>query len=189
MLVLFAFGQRSFIEGVATQGREGEGTLIRGRVGALIALISPRIRVRATSGTSSPRIRAPPLWEAGLVTDLGLPFGPRSCGPTVRVVQLNAQAFRALADGDRMAAKRASGLPLTPWLAGPDNARSWRRRSEQLAEDPASAPGSPAWSGTCGGNARSAGPGFTARPTPPGWWRSATRSTPAVDDRGTAGRC
>lgn len=57
----------------------------------------------------------------------------------VLIVQLDLPTLRALADGDLEAARVASGLPLTPWLAGPESTRTWRRRAEQLRDTPADA--------------------------------------------------
>ena len=63
---------------------------------------------------------------------------PRS-SPSVRIVHLPAAAFRALADGDLAAANAASPVPLTEYFVGPDWRGTWRRRSEQVDRDPASA--------------------------------------------------
>jgi RimJ/RimL family protein N-acetyltransferase len=59
--------------------------------------------------------------------------------PHVEIVHLSGTAFRALAEGDLEAANRACPVPLTSWFAGPECAPVWRRRSEQVAADPASA--------------------------------------------------
>jgi len=64
--------------------------------------------------------------------------GPRS-SPSVRIVHLPAAAFRALADGDLAAANAASPVPLTEYFVGPDWRGTWRRRSEQVDREPASA--------------------------------------------------
>jgi RimJ/RimL family protein N-acetyltransferase len=57
----------------------------------------------------------------------------------VRVVHLTGPVFRALAAGDLEAASAACPVPLSPWLAGPECAGVWRRRSRQVEEHPASA--------------------------------------------------
>jgi RimJ/RimL family protein N-acetyltransferase len=62
--------------------------------------------------------------------------GPRR---RVRIVHLSALAFRALADGDLLAANMLSPVPLSAYFAGPEWAAVWRRRSEQVEQDPASA--------------------------------------------------
>ena len=59
--------------------------------------------------------------------------------PQVQVLQLDAAALRALADGDLAAADRTSPVPLTPYLAGPDCRGVWEVRAVQVLEDPASA--------------------------------------------------
>ncbi len=57
----------------------------------------------------------------------------------VRVVHLPAAAFRALADGDLTAANTVSPVPLTEYFVSPEWRGTWRRRSEQVEQDPASA--------------------------------------------------
>jgi len=57
----------------------------------------------------------------------------------VRIVQLTAPVFRALASGDLTAANRASPVPLSAYFAGPEWRSVWQRRSKQVDEDPASA--------------------------------------------------
>jgi RimJ/RimL family protein N-acetyltransferase len=57
----------------------------------------------------------------------------------VRIVQLTAPVFRALADGDLDAANRASPVPLSAYFAGPDWRGVWRMRSQQVEDDPGSA--------------------------------------------------
>lgn len=64
--------------------------------------------------------------------------GPRSV-QRVRVVHLPAAALRALADGDLAAANMVSPVPLTEYFVSPDWRGTWRRRSEQVAQDPGSA--------------------------------------------------
>jgi RimJ/RimL family protein N-acetyltransferase len=59
--------------------------------------------------------------------------------PAVRIVHLTAAAFRALAEGDLAAANAASPVPLSDYLAGPENQGTWRMRSRQAEQDPASA--------------------------------------------------
>lgn len=58
--------------------------------------------------------------------------------PVVDIVQLDAAALRALADGDQAAAERTSPVPLSPYLAGPDCRRVWQVRAGQVAGDPSS---------------------------------------------------
>lgn len=57
----------------------------------------------------------------------------------VRIVHLPASAFRALAGGDLAAANAASPVPLSEYFADPDWRGTWRMRSEQVEQDPASA--------------------------------------------------
>ena len=59
--------------------------------------------------------------------------------PRVEIVQLDAAALRALADGDQAAAERTSPVPLSPYLAGPECRRVWEIRAAQVLVDPASA--------------------------------------------------
>ncbi|SDM54922.1 Protein N-acetyltransferase, RimJ/RimL family [Allokutzneria albata] len=54
-------------------------------------------------------------------------------------MHLNGVVFDALAAGDLAAANAASPVPLSAYFAGPDWRSVWRMRSEQVAEDPASA--------------------------------------------------
>jgi RimJ/RimL family protein N-acetyltransferase len=63
----------------------------------------------------------------------------RRPAPQVRVVQLPAPVFRALADGDLRAANAMSPVPLTDYVAGPAWRGVWRMRSEQVEQDPANA--------------------------------------------------
>jgi RimJ/RimL family protein N-acetyltransferase len=56
--------------------------------------------------------------------------------PTIRIVQLDADTLRALADG---VAPPAAPVPLTDHLAGPEHRGVWRRRSDQVDADPADA--------------------------------------------------
>jgi RimJ/RimL family protein N-acetyltransferase len=56
--------------------------------------------------------------------------------PTVRIVQLDADTLRALAEGVTPA---AAPVPLTEHLAGPEHRALWRRRSRQVDADPAAA--------------------------------------------------
>ncbi|MDO9379286.1 MAG: GNAT family protein [Nocardioidaceae bacterium] len=46
----------------------------------------------------------------------------------------------ALADGDLAAASALSGLPLTAYLVGEECRGTWRRRRDQVADQPADAP-------------------------------------------------
>jgi RimJ/RimL family protein N-acetyltransferase len=57
----------------------------------------------------------------------------------VRIVHLTAPVFRALANGDLAAANAASPVPLSAYFAGPEWRGVWRRRSQQVEQDPASA--------------------------------------------------
>jgi RimJ/RimL family protein N-acetyltransferase len=59
--------------------------------------------------------------------------------PRVELVQLDAAALRALADGDLAAANRRAPVTLTPYLAGPECQGVWCRRAVQVVEDPPSA--------------------------------------------------
>lgn len=57
----------------------------------------------------------------------------------VRIVDLNGPTFRALAQGDLVAANRTSPVPLSAYFAGPDWRGVWQMRSSQVGENPASA--------------------------------------------------
>jgi RimJ/RimL family protein N-acetyltransferase len=59
--------------------------------------------------------------------------------PDVSIVHLNGTAFRALAQGDLVAAEAASPVALSAYLAGPQCRGLWRMRSEQCDQDPPSA--------------------------------------------------
>jgi len=59
--------------------------------------------------------------------------------PRVEILQLDAAALRALADGDLAEANDSSPVPLTPYLAGEECHRVWEIRAVQVVEDPASA--------------------------------------------------
>ena len=63
----------------------------------------------------------------------------RGSPPQVRIVHLPPAAFRALADGDLAAANAASPVPLSAYFVSPEWKGTWRRRSEQVEQDPASA--------------------------------------------------
>src|SRR4051812_42127001 len=108
--------------------------------------------------------------------------------PPIEVLQLDAAALRALADGDLAAADRSSPVPLTPYLVGEECRRVWEIRAVQVVEDPASAVWITGivWNRRAG--SRSAGPATTDPPTGTGWWRSGTRSTRSTGVRDTRGR-
>jgi RimJ/RimL family protein N-acetyltransferase len=57
----------------------------------------------------------------------------------VRIVHLTAPVFRALANGDLMAANTASPVRLSAYFAGPEWRATWQRRSKQLEDNPADA--------------------------------------------------
>jgi RimJ/RimL family protein N-acetyltransferase len=59
--------------------------------------------------------------------------------PRVRIVHLTAPAFAALAVGDLATAEAASPVPLSGYLAGPENRGVWERRRAQVEQDPAEA--------------------------------------------------
>jgi RimJ/RimL family protein N-acetyltransferase len=59
--------------------------------------------------------------------------------PRVEIVQLDAAALRALADGDQAAAERTSPVPLSPYLAGPECRGVWAIRAVQVVQDPPAA--------------------------------------------------
>ena len=63
----------------------------------------------------------------------------RAPAPRVRIVHLPGPAFRALADGDLEAANAASPVPFSEYFVSPDWAGTWKRRSDQVEADPASA--------------------------------------------------
>jgi len=54
-------------------------------------------------------------------------------------VHLTAAAFRALADGNLLAANAASPVPLSEYFVSPEWRGTWRMRSEQVDQDAASA--------------------------------------------------
>jgi ribosomal-protein-alanine N-acetyltransferase len=58
----------------------------------------------------------------------------------VRFVPLTVPAMTALFDGDLDAGRERSGLPLTEAFVDPHAKRLWRRRIDQIAEDPSAAP-------------------------------------------------
>ncbi|MFI7599260.1 GNAT family N-acetyltransferase [Actinoplanes sp. NPDC049681] len=62
-----------------------------------------------------------------------------SAGVRVRVVQLTGAIFEALARQDLVAANALSPVPLSAYLAGPENAGVWRRRHRQVSADPVEA--------------------------------------------------
>jgi RimJ/RimL family protein N-acetyltransferase len=81
-----------------------------------------------------------PAWQSSLVIpnqDANVPDPP----PTqhVRIVHLSAAVFRALAEGDLAAANAVGPVPVSPYFAGPEWRATWRRRSKQVEENPASA--------------------------------------------------
>ena len=57
----------------------------------------------------------------------------------VRIVHLPPAAFHALLDGDLPAANAVSPVPLSEDFVSPEARSTWRFRSKQTAEDPASA--------------------------------------------------
>ncbi|MFK3983382.1 GNAT family N-acetyltransferase [Micromonospora sp. NPDC050397] len=59
--------------------------------------------------------------------------------PDIRIVHLDGPVFRALAAGDLGEANGSSPVPLSAYLAGPECQGTWRMRSRQAVEDPASA--------------------------------------------------
>ena len=63
---------------------------------------------------------------------------PRS-SPQVRIVHLPASVFRALADGDLTAANELSPVRLSPYFVSPEWRGTWKMRSRQVEQDPASA--------------------------------------------------
>jgi len=63
---------------------------------------------------------------------------PRS-SQQVRIVHLPASVFRALADGDLAAANELSPVRLSPCFVSPEWRGTWKMRSRQVEQDPASA--------------------------------------------------
>lgn len=63
----------------------------------------------------------------------------RATTADVRIVQLTAPVFRALANGDLAAANAVSPVPLSAYFGGPEWRGVWQMRSEQVEEDLASA--------------------------------------------------
>jgi RimJ/RimL family protein N-acetyltransferase len=57
----------------------------------------------------------------------------------VRIVHLPASAFHALASGDLAAANAVSPVPLSEYFVSSEWRGTWRRRSQQVEQDPASA--------------------------------------------------
>ena len=82
----------------------------------------------------------PPAWQSYPVTS-AQPADPAAKPPPphVRIVQLPGPVFRALADGDLAAANALSPVSLPAYFASPEWAGTWRMRSEQVEQDPASA--------------------------------------------------
>lgn len=60
--------------------------------------------------------------------------------PRVSIVQLPAEALTALAEGDQRRAETASPVPLSSWLASPDNTWTWAYRARQVVEHPEDLP-------------------------------------------------
>jgi RimJ/RimL family protein N-acetyltransferase len=82
----------------------------------------------------------PPAWQSCPVTS-AQPADPAAKPPPphVRIVQLPGPVFGALADGDLAAANALSPVSLPAYFASPEWAGTWRMRSEQVEQDPASA--------------------------------------------------
>src|SRR5580704_17072226 len=82
----------------------------------------------------------PPAWQSCPVTS-AQPADPAAKPPPphVRIVQLPEPVFGALADGDLAAANALSPVSLPAYFACPEWAGTWRMRSEQVEQDPASA--------------------------------------------------
>ena len=80
----------------------------------------------------------PPAWQSYPVTS-AQPADPAAKPPHVRIVHLSPPVFRALADGDLAAACAASPVSLSAYFISPEWAGTWRIRSEQTEQDPASA--------------------------------------------------
>jgi hypothetical protein len=81
-----------------------------------------------------------PVWQACLM----IPAEPagadgRRSPRHVRIVHLPAPAFRPLADGDLAAANAVSPVPLPEYFISPEWRSTWRMRSGQVEQDPASA--------------------------------------------------
>jgi RimJ/RimL family protein N-acetyltransferase len=82
----------------------------------------------------------PPAWQTYAVIPAEPPSTAGRCSPLhVRIVHLPASAFRALADGDLAAANAVSPVLLSEYFVSPEWRSTWRRRSQQVAQDPASA--------------------------------------------------
>jgi RimJ/RimL family protein N-acetyltransferase len=60
-------------------------------------------------------------------------------GQQVRIVHLSLPVFAALAAGDLEAAQAVSPVPLSGYLAGPENRSVWERRRAQVEQDPVEA--------------------------------------------------
>jgi RimJ/RimL family protein N-acetyltransferase len=80
------------------------------------------------------------MWQACLMIPAE-PTGQDGQGSPrhVRIVHLPAAAFRSLADGELAAANVVSPVPLSEYFVCPDWRSTWRMRSEQVEQDPASA--------------------------------------------------
>lgn len=63
-----------------------------------------------------------------------------STGPRVRIVQLDAPALVALADGDLETAQATSPVRLTPYLVSAESVSTWRFRGRQAVETPQDLP-------------------------------------------------
>jgi [ribosomal protein S5]-alanine N-acetyltransferase len=58
----------------------------------------------------------------------------------VRIVQLSPGALEALAEGDRGTADVLSPVPLSAWVASPEQRGTWRMRARQAVESPEDLP-------------------------------------------------
>lgn len=80
------------------------------------------------------------VWQAGTVIPAEPPSagGPRS-PQQVRIVHLTLPVFRALADGDVVAANAVSPVPLAAYFVNDEWRGTWRRRGAQSRTGPACA--------------------------------------------------
>lgn len=104
----------------------------------------------------------------------------------VRIVQLSAPIFEALARQDLATADALSPVPLSAYLAGPENAGVWRRRHLQVSADPTEADWVTGIVWDEDGRRSVGRAGFHGRPSPSGLVEIGYAIDPAFRRRGYA---